>query len=65
MFKKIRLIKKVLKLVDELKEIKKANEKTFDELEHFLESAKLLYPKLGGIIESIIELVKNIDNKKV
>lgn len=65
MFKKIRLIKKVLKLVDELKEIKKENEKTFDELSHFLESAKLLYPKLGGILESVIELVKNIDNKKI
>ena len=32
---------------------KKENKKTFDEVKHFLETAKLLYPKLGGLLEDI------------
>ena len=63
--KKIKLFKKVLELKKEFKKIKKENQKTFDEVKHFLETAKLLYPKLGGLLEDIIEVAKGDNNKKV
>ena len=62
---KIRIFKKVLELKKEFKKIKKENKKTFDEVKHFLETAKLLYPKLGGLLEDIIGIVKDDNNKKV
>ncbi len=62
---KIRIFKKVLELKKEFKRIKKENTKTFDEVKHFLETAKLLYPKLGGLLEDIIGVVKSDSNKKV
>ena len=62
---KIKLLKKLSDLSKEFKKIKKENEQTFDEIGHFLESAKLLYPKLGGILEDIIELAKIFSHKKV
>ena len=62
---KIRIFKKVLELKKEFKRIKKENTKTFDEVKHFLETAKLLYPKLGGLLEDIIGVAKNDNNKKV
>lgn len=62
---KIRIFKKVLELKKEFKRIKKENKKTFDEVKHFLETAKLLYPKLGGLLEDIIGVVKDDNNKKV
>jgi uncharacterized membrane-anchored protein YhcB (DUF1043 family) len=62
---KIKLLKKLSALAKELKKVKKENEQTFDEIAHFLESAKLLYPKLGGLLEDIIELAKSDNNKKV
>lgn len=62
---KIRIFKKVLELKKEFKRIKKENKKTFDEVKHFLETAKLLYPKLGGLLEDIIGIAKSDSNKKV
>lgn len=62
---KIRIFKKVLELKKEFKKIKKENKKTFDEVQHFLETAKLLYPKLGGLLEDIIGVAKSDNNKKV
>jgi hypothetical protein len=62
---KIRIFKKVLELKKEFKRIKKENKKTFDEVKHFLETAKLLYPKLGGLLEDIIGVAKSDNNKKV
>ena len=62
---KIRIFKKVLELKKEFKRIKKENKKTFDEVKHFLETAKLLYPKLGGLLEDIIGIAKGNSNKKV
>lgn len=62
---KIRILKKVSELKKEFKRIKKENAKTFDEVAHFLETAKLLYPKLGGLLEDIIELDKIFSHKKV
>ena len=62
---KIRIFKKVLELKKEFKRIKKENKKTFDEVKHFLETAKLLYPKLGGLIEDIIGVAKGDSDKKV
>jgi hypothetical protein len=62
---KIRIFKKVLELKKEFKRIKKENKKTFDEVKHFLETAKLLYPKLGGLLEEIIGVAKSDSNKKV
>ena len=60
--KKIQILKKVSEISKEFKKIKKENQKTFDEVKHFLETAKILYPKLGGLIEDIIGIAK--DNKK-
>lgn len=65
MIKKLKLFKKLLALSNELKRIAKENDKTITEFKHFLETARVLYPKLGGLIEDIIELVKSNDNKKV
>lgn len=62
---KIKLLKKLSALSKEFKKIKKENTQTFDEIGHFLESAKLLYPKLGGLLEDIIELAKSYNDKKV
>lgn len=62
---KIKIFKKVLELKKEFKRIKKENTKTFDEVKHFLETAKLLYPKLGGLLEDILGIVKDDNNKKV
>ena len=62
---KIKLFKKVLEISKEFKKIKKENKKTFDEVKHFLETAKLLYPKLGGLLEDIIGIAKNDSDKKV
>ena len=62
---KIRIFKKVLELKKEFKRIKKENKKTFDEVKHFLETAKLLYPKLGGLLEDIIGIAKSDSDKKV
>ena len=65
MIKKIKLFKKVLEISKEFKKIKKENKKTFDEVKHFLETAKLLYPKLGGLLEDILGIAKGDSNKKV
>jgi hypothetical protein len=62
---KIKLLKKLSSLAKELKALKKENEKTFDEIGHFLETAKILYPKIGGILEDIIGIAKSDSNKKV
>ena len=62
---KIKLFKKVLELKKEFQKIKKENKKTFDEVKHFLETAKLLYPKLGGLLEDILGIAKGDSNKKV
>lgn len=65
MIKKLKLFKKILNLSKEFKKIKKENSKTFDEVKHFLETAKLLYPKLGGLLEDIIGIAKSDSDKKV
>ena len=62
---KIKLLKKVLELSKELKRLKKEEQSTFDDIGHFLESAKLLYPKIGGILEKIIYIAKSDSDKKV
>ena len=62
---KIKILKKVSEISKEFKKIKKENQKTFDEVKHFLETAKLLYPKLGGLLEDIIGIAKSDSNKKV
>ena len=63
--KKVQILKMVSEISKELKKLKKEEEKTFDECKHFLESAKLLYPKLGGLIEKIITIAESHSNKKV
>ena len=62
---KIKLLKKVSEISKEFKKLKKENKQTFDEVAHFLETAKLLYPKLGGLLEDIIGIAKGDNNKKV
>ena len=61
---KIRILKKVSEISKEFKKIKKENKKTFDKVKHFLETAKLLYPKLGGLLEDILGIAKGDSNKK-
>ena len=63
--KKIQILKKVSEISKEFKKIKKENQKTFDEVKHFLETAKILYPKIGGILEDIIRIAKSDSDKKV
>ena len=63
--KKIELIKMLSELSKELKRLKKEEQGTFDDICHFLDTAKLLYPKLGGILEKIINIAKSHSNKKV
>jgi hypothetical protein len=62
---KAKLVKLLLELSKELKRLKKEEQSTFDDIGHFLESAKLLYPKIGGILEKIINIVKSHSDKKV
>ena len=65
MFKKIKLFKKVLDLSKELKKIRNENEELFLELRQLFETAKILFPNLVGVLNEIIELVKDDSNKKV
>jgi hypothetical protein len=65
MFKKIKLFKKVLELSKELKKIRNENEEMFLELRQLFETAKILFPNLIGVLNEIIELVKDDSNKKV
>ena len=62
---KIKLVKMLLELSKELKRLKKEEQNTFDEIGHFLETAKILYPKIGGILEKIINIAKSHSDKKV
>ena len=62
---KIKLLKQLLELSKELKRLKKEEQSTFDEIGHFLESAKILYPKIGGILEKVFDIDKSDSNKKV
>ena len=62
---KIKLAKTLLELSKELERLKKEEQGTFDDIGHFLETAKLLYPKIGGILEKIINIAKSHSNKKV
>jgi hypothetical protein len=62
MLKKIKLFKKVLELSKELKKIRNENEEMFLELRQLFETAKILFPNLIGVINEIIELVKDDNN---
>jgi hypothetical protein len=65
MLKKIKLFKKVLELSKELKKIRNENEEMFLELRQIFETVKILFPNLIGVLNEIIELVKDDNNKKV
>jgi hypothetical protein len=62
MLKKIKLFKKILKLSKEIKKMAKENEEALLELRQLFETAKILFPKLGGILEDIIRLAKGNSN---
>ena len=62
MLKKIKLFKKVLELSKELKKIRNENEEMFLEIRQLFETAKILFPSLIGVINEIIELVKDDNN---
>jgi hypothetical protein len=62
MFKNFKLFLKVLELSKEVKKIQKENEELFLELRQLLETAKILFPNLIGVINEIIELVKDDNN---
>jgi hypothetical protein len=65
MFKNFKLFLKVLELSKEVKKIQKENEELFLELRQLLETAKILFPNLIGVLNEIIKLVKDDNNKKV
>ena len=65
MFKKIKLFKKVLQLSKEIKKITKENKETISEFYQLFGTAKILFPNLIGVLNEIIELVKDDSNKKV
>ena len=62
---KIKLIKKLSELSKELERLKKEEQSTFEEIGLFLQNAKTLSPKIGGILEKIIYIAKSDNNKKV
>lgn len=62
MLKKIKLFKKILELSKEIKKMAKENEEAILELRQLFETAKILFPKLGGIFEDIIRLAKGNSN---
>ena len=62
---KIKLLKKLSELSKELKRLKKEEQSTFEEIGLFLQNAKILSPKIGGILEKIIYIVKSDSDKKV
>ena len=65
MFRKIRLFKKVLELSKEINKIYHNNYEMFLELRQLFETVKILFPNLMGVLNEIIELVKDDSNKKV
>ena len=62
MFKNFKLFLKVLELSKEVKKIQKENEELFLELRQLLETAKILFPNLIGVLNEIIKLVKDDNN---
>jgi hypothetical protein len=65
MLRKIRLFKKVLELSKEINKIYHNNYEMFLELRQLFETVKILFPNLMGVLNEIIELVKDDSNKKV
>jgi hypothetical protein len=65
MFRKIRLFKKILELSKEINKIYHNNYELYLELRQLFETAKILFPNLIGVLNEIIELVKDDNNKKV
>lgn len=59
---KIKLFKKILELSKEIKKMAKENEEALLELRQLIETGKILFPKLGGILEDIIRLAKSNSN---
>ena len=62
---KIRILKKVNQIHKELKKYVKTNDATIQEAKLFLDNAKLLFPRLGGLIEGLFEIVEINCNKEV
>jgi hypothetical protein len=65
MFRKIRLFKKILELSKEINRIYHNNYELYLELRQLFETAKILFPNLIGVLNEIIELIKDDSNKKV
>ena len=65
MFKKIKLLMTISKLAKEIEKVCKENDATLKELYSFLEQGKILFPRIGGILEKIINIAKGNSDKKV
>jgi hypothetical protein len=65
MLKKIRLFKRILELSKEVNKIYHNNYELYLELRQLFETAKILFPNLIGVLNEIIELIKDDSNKKV
>lgn len=65
MIKKLKLLMTISKLAKEIEKVCKENDTTLKELYSFLEQGKVLFPRIGDILEKIINIAKSHSNKKV
>ena len=59
MLKKIRLLKQISKLAKEVEKVCKENDATLRDLHLFIEQGKVLFPRIGDILESIAKIAEN------
>ena len=59
MLKKIRLLKQISKLAKEVEKVCKENDATLRDLHSFIEQGKVLFPRIGDILESIAKIAEN------
>jgi hypothetical protein len=55
----------ISKLAKEIEKVCKENDATLKELYSFLEQGKILFPRIGDILEKIINIAKSHSDKKV
>lgn len=64
MFKKIKIVKKILKAVDKVEDLIKNNKGKLEEFKNILETVKTAAPELKEYAEAIIEIFKELKNSE-
>lgn len=64
MFKKIKIVKKILKAVDKAEDLIKNNKGKLEEFKNILETVKTAAPELKEHAEAIIEIFKELKNSE-